>query len=73
MVLVKVDKATRMVPLAPCRKNITTTAMAKLLWSTVVKFMESQRYSYRGAQFTGRNWQELWVLTGIKLGYSTAY
>ena len=32
-----VDKATRMVHLVPCRKNITAIATAKLLWQNVVK------------------------------------
>ena len=37
-ILVTVDKATRMVHLAPCRKNITATGTAQLLWNTVVRY-----------------------------------
>ena len=64
-----------MAHLAPCRKNITATATARLLWSTVVKLHEipSIFFSDRAAQFTANSWQELWRLTGTKLGYSTAY
>ena len=74
-ILTVVDKATRMVHLAPCRKNITATVMARLLWSTVVKLHGIPRviYSDRGAQFTANSWQELWRLMGTKLGFSTAY
>ena len=57
-VLTIVDMATRMVHLAPCRKNITATATAGLLWSTVVKLYRAPRiiYSDRGAQFTANSW-----------------
>ena len=37
-VLVTVDKATRMVHLAPYRKNITATETAQLLWNIVVRY-----------------------------------
>ena len=36
-VLTIVDKATRMVHLVPCRKNITAVATAQLLWNNVVR------------------------------------
>ena len=74
-VLTIVDKATRMVHLVPCRKNIRATATARLLWNTVVKLHGIPRviYSDRGAQFTANSWQELWRLTGTRLGFSTAY
>ena len=58
-VLTVVDKATRIVHLAPCRKNITATATARLLWSSVVKLHGIPRviYSDRGAQFTANIWE----------------
>ena len=70
-----VDKATRMVHLVPCRKNITAVATARLLWNTVVRLHGVPRaiFSDRGTQFTANSWQELWRLTGTKLGYSSAY
>ena len=37
-ILVTVDKATRMVHLAPCRKQITATGTAQLLWKTVIRY-----------------------------------
>ena len=36
-ILTIVDKATRMVHLVQCRKNITAVATAQLLWQNVVK------------------------------------
>ena len=74
-ILVTVDKATRMVHLAPCKKNITATGTAQLLWNTVIRYHGLPRaiFSDRGPQFTARAWQELWKLTGTKLGYSSAY
>ena len=52
-VLVVVDKATRMVHLAPCSKSINATDTGKLLWNTVVKLHGIPRviYSDRGSQF----------------------
>ena len=69
-ILITVDKATRMVHLAPCRKNITATGTAQLLWTTVVRYHGVPRviYSGRGSQFTAKSWQELWRITGTKLG-----
>ena len=74
-ILVTVDKATRMVHLAPCRKNITATGTAQLLWKTVIRYHRIPRvtFSDRGAQFTAKSWQELWRITGTRLEYSTAY
>ena len=74
-VLTIVDKATRMVHLVPCRKNITVVATTKLLWQNVVKFHGIPRsiYSDRGLQFTANSWWELWRLTGMKLKFSSAY
>ena len=64
-----------MVHLAPCQKNITSTATARLLWNTVLKFHGLPRiiYSDRGAQLTARSLQELWRLRGTKLEYSTVH
>ena len=74
-VLTIVDKATGMVHLVPCHKNITAVATAQLLWQNVVKLHGVPRaiYSDRGPQFTANSWQELWRLTGTKLNYSSAY
>ena len=53
-----VDKATRMVHLVPCRKNITAVATTRLLWNNVVKLHGVPReiYSDRGPQFTASSW-----------------
>ena len=50
-VLMVVDKATRMVHLAPCSKSINATDIGKLLWNTVVKLHGIPRviYSHRGS------------------------
>ena len=74
-ILTIVDKATRMVHLVPCRKNITAVATARLLWNNVVRLHGVPRaiFSDRGPQFTASSWRELWHLTGTKLNYSSAY
>ena len=57
-ILTIVDKATRMVHLVPCRKNITAVATAQLLWQNVVKLhgIPVVIYSHRGPQFTAQIW-----------------
>ena len=74
-ILTIVDKATRMVHLVPCRKNVTAVATAQLLWRHVVRLHGIPRaiYSDRGPQFTANSWRELWRLTGTSLKYSSAY
>ena len=53
-ILVAVDKATKMVHMAPYSKSITITNTARLLWNMVVKLhgMPSVIYSDRGDKFT---------------------
>ena len=74
-ILVAIDKATIMVHLALCRKNITATGTAQLLWKIVMRYHGIPRviFSDRGAQFNAKKWQELWRITGTRLGCSTAY
>ena len=57
-ILVTVDKATCMVHLAPCKKNITATGTAQLPWNTVIRYHGIPRaiYSDRGTQFTAKSW-----------------
>ena len=45
-ILVVVDKATKMVHLAPCSKGINATDTARLLWNTVVKLHGAPRVIY---------------------------
>ena len=45
-ILVTVDKATRMVHLAPCRKDITATGTAQLLWKIVIRYHGIPRAIY---------------------------
>ena len=74
-ILVTVDKVTRMVHLAPCRKNIIAIRIAQLLWNTVIRYhgVPWVIYSDRGAQFIAKSWQELWRIIGTKLGFSSTY
>ena len=74
-ILVVMDKATRMVHLAPCSKSINAIDTGKLLWNTVVKLHGIPRviYSDRGSQSLAGSWRGLWRLTGTRLAYSTAY
>ena len=46
-----------------------------MLWNTVIRYHGIPRviYSDMGAQFTAKSWQELWRITGTKLGFSSAY
>ena len=55
------NKATKVVHLTPCQKNIIAIATVKLLWHTVVKLDGNSRviYSDKGAQFTVNSWQVL--------------
>ena len=52
-ILVVVDKATRMVHMAPCNKGINATDTARLLWNIMVKLRGVPKviYSDRGSQF----------------------
>ena len=74
-ILLVVNKATKMVHMAPCSKDINATNNARLLWNTVVKLHGVPRviYNDRGSQFTAESWRELWRLIGTKLAYSTTY
>ena len=74
-ILVIVDKATRTMRLAACRKNIKATGTAQLLWNIVIRYNGVPRAIFpdRGPQFTVKSWQELWRLTGTRLGYSSTY
>ena len=74
-ILTVVDKATRMVHLIPCRKDVTASGTAQLLWHNVIKLHGIPRviFSDRGTQFTSKFWQELWKLTGTSLRFSTSY
>ena len=60
-ILVTIDKATRMVHLATCTKNIIETRTIQLLRNTVIRYHSISRaiYSDRGAQVAARSWQEL--------------
>lgn len=73
--LVVVDKATRIVHLAPCSKTINATDTGKLLWNAVVQLHGLPRVIYvdSGSQFLAGSWRELWRLTRSRLAYSTAY
>ena len=56
-ILVAVDKATRIVHLAPCRINTTTTGTAQLPWKTVIRYhgIPGVISLDREAQFTARS------------------
>ena len=56
-ILVTVDKATRIVHLAPCRKNITATGTAQLLWNSIIRYhgIPWVNFSDKGAQFTANS------------------
>ena len=61
-----VDKATLMMHLIPCSKNITAAGTVNLLWQHVIKLHGLPRviYSNRGTQLTANFWKEIWRQTG---------
>ena len=57
-ILTVVDKATRMVHVIPCRKDIIAADTARLVWQSIVKLHGAPRVilSGRGTQFTSNFW-----------------
>ena len=74
-ILTVVDKATRMVHLIPCRKDITAADTARLVWQHIGKLYSVPRVTFSdwGTQFTCSFWQELQKMTGTVLKSSTNY
>lgn len=74
-VLVCVDRFTKGVHLAACKKTITAKEFALLLFQTVYRLhgIPQDIVSDRGTLFTSHFWKELSRLLGTKLRMSTAY
>jgi hypothetical protein len=74
-VTVFVDRLSKMVRLAPCRKNIDAPEVAQLFVEHVFRShgVPSQFVSDRGAQFTSKFWQSFTQLLGISTAMSSAY
>ena len=75
MVLVVVDRFTKAVHLAPCKKTITAQQFALLMFQTVYRLhgIPADIVSDRDKLFTSNFWKELSRLLGTKLRLSTAY
>ena len=74
-ILTVVDRATKMVHLAPIRQTITAAETARLYWDKVGKLHGIPRsiVSDRDPRFTSKFWQEFWKILGSKLRMSSAY
>ena len=72
-ILIVVDKATRMVHLIPCRKDIPDAV--RLVWKHILRLhgVPWVIFSDMETQFTSKFWQELWKMTGTFLKFSTSY
>ena len=74
-ILTVVDRATKMVHLAPIRQTITAAETARLYWDTVGRLHGIPRsiVSDRDPRFVSKFWQEFWKILGSKLRKSSAY
>lgn len=75
MLLVVVDKLSKMVHLLPCKSSITAVQTAQLFFREIVRHhgVPAAVISDRDPRFTSHFWQELWKLLGSKLRMSTAF
>eukprot|EP00899_Mesostigma_viride_P011190 jgi/Mesvir1/20071/Mv25404-RA.1 len=75
MVLVFVDRLTRMCHLAPCPVDLTAEECAKIYLTHVFRFhgLSRQFISDRDKLFTAKFWQEFFERLGTKVSLGTAY
>lgn len=75
MVLVFVDRLTRMCRLVPCAAELTAEECAKLYLTNVFRFhgLSRQFISDRDKLFTAKFWQEFFQRLGVKVSMGTAY
>ena len=74
-ILMVVDRATKMVHLAPVKQTITAADTARLYWTIVGKLHGIPRsiVSDRDPRFVSKFWHELWQILGSSLRMSSAY
>ena len=74
-ILTVVDRATKMVHLAPVKQTITAADTARVYWTTVGKLHGIPRsiVSDRDPRFMSKFWRELWKILGSCLRLSSAY
>ena len=74
-VAVFVDRLTKMVRFAPCRKETNAVEYAKLFFNHVFRSFGCPEaiISDRDPRFLSRFWRELFRMTGTQLRFSTAY
>lgn len=74
-ILVFVDRFTKAIHLAPCRKTLTALDTAMLLFQNVYRLhgIPLEIVSDRDPRFTSHFWKELQRLLGTKLAMSTAF
>ena len=74
-IAVFVDRLSKMVHFAPCRKEITAEEYARLFVDTVFRFHGTPKViiSDRDPRFTSKFWTQLLKLLGMDLRFSTAF
>ena len=74
-VAVFVDKLTKMVHFAPCRKEVDAMEYARIFVDTVFRLhgLPEVIISDRDPRFTGKFWESLFHLLSTDLRFSTAY
>ena len=74
-ILTVVDRATKMVHLAPVKQTITAANIARLYWNIVGKLHGIPRsiVSNKDPRFVSKFWHELWKILGSSLRMSSAY
>ena len=75
VVVVFVDRLTKMVHFFPCTKEITATEYARLFINQVFRLhgMPEVIISYRDLRFVSKFWEEMFSLLGTDLRFSTAF
>ena len=74
-IAVFVDRLSKMVHFAPCRKEVTAEEYARLFVDTVFRHhgMPEVIISDRDPRFTSKFWTQLFKLLGTDLRFSTAF
>ncbi|CAI7852328.1 unnamed protein product [Closterium sp. NIES-53] len=75
VILVVVDRLTKMAHFAACKKSITAEETARLFISTIVRLhgIPAAIISDRDTKFTSNFWWNLWQQFGMRLQFSSSY